>query len=198
MTIDKKSINVSVIYDNYNEYVIPLACYVFGLFIGSIISSKFGVFDDLISIFKSSSTTFLSIFFNRLSVYLCIYCVALLFGLCIVGYPFINIIPLFIGFEIAIKISYYYTQFSVKGFGYSLLLICPEIASFMTVILYSITNSNNLSQLIYNTATKKSDTLQSNDIKVYLKNYMLYSVYIVTIALINAVLEYLLNTIISI
>lgn len=196
--LTKNKLDISAIFEENKCYIPSILCYVFGLFLGSVIASKLNVYSAINDLFAIKSQSFLNIFTNNLCLFLCLYCVTVLLGVCIIGFPIINIIPFVIGIEIAIKISYFYTQFSTKGIGYCLLIVCPEASAFFTIILYTITNSNILSRNIFDISTKNSDTLISNDIKMYLNNYLKYLVVIIFITIINTVAEFLLGQIISI
>lgn len=194
----KNKFDISLFIKDNKDTIPALLCYVFGLFFGSIIAIKFSVFNSVVNMFLIHNQPFLTIFTNNLCLFLCLFCITVLLGVCIIGFPIINLVPFIMGIEIALKISYFYTQFSSKGIGYCLLIICPEASAFLTIILYSITNSNMLSKQLFDLSTKNSDTLISNDIKMYLNNYLKYLIAIVIICIINTVAEYLFGQIISI
>ncbi len=196
---EKKSI-ADIIIEN-KELIYPALFYLAGLILGSfffayINKTNFaGIID---SIFKLAADDFYTVFLNKFCVYFSLFTITVLLGLCLVGFPFINIIPLLIGIEIALKISYYYVNFSVKGIGYSLLMIIPESACFITVLMYTIKTSSALSKSIYTVTTKKSDMNEEINLKSYLKNFLTYAIIIIAISVINALATYLLSSIITI
>jgi hypothetical protein len=102
------------------------------------------------------------------------------------------------GFEIALKVSFYYTNYSVKGIGYAVLMIIPESAALITVLLFTIKTSLELSKKIYNITSKKTDMLEEVNLKTYLKSFLIYGILITIIVAGNSLISYLLNSIISI
>lgn len=192
-----KNRDISSLYNDNREYIFSIIFYLTGLIIGSLFYCKADINDLILSIINSKNATLLSLFISRLSVYISIYCITLLLGMCLIGFPFISIIPLMIGLELGIKLSYYYVSYKAKGIGYSLLLIIPELSAFFTILIYTMKSSNKLSKSIYDLSTKKSDT-ETIELNQYLKSYAIYSVFIILISFINALMEFLLAPIINI
>lgn len=183
------------------EFIYPALFYLAGLILGSFFFTyinKTNLAEIIESVFKLSTDDFYTFFLNKFCVYFSLFTITVLLGLCLVGFPFINIIPLFSGMEIALKISYYYVNFSVKGIGYALLMIIPESACFITVLIYTIKTSSALSRYIYSVTTKKSDMNKDINLKSYLKNFLIYAIIVVAISVINALATYLLSSIITI
>lgn len=114
-----------------------------------------------------------------------------------VGFPVINIVSSFIGVYAGVNIAYYYINYSIKGFGYNLLMIAPFICSFFTVIVYAISLSYDLSKKIYNLTTAKSDKQEKIAYKAYLKKYALYAIALIIVALINAAVVAALSGLVS-
>jgi stage II sporulation protein M len=195
-TKEKKGL-ISTLIDN-KEYIYPILFYLAGLIIGSIFYSNINLNDVFSALFQLNSENFLSLFINRFSIYISIFALTVLLGMCLIGFPFINLVPLFCGIEIGIKISYYYVTYSVKGIGYSLLMIIPESAIFLAVLVFTIKSSNELSKSIYDATTKKSDMTKEINLKSYLKKFLLYGVIVAGISSINALASYLLGSIINI
>ncbi len=188
----------AAILDN-KEFIYPSIFYVAGLFLGSFLCTYSNPLSEIMkNIISTTYSDYLSLFLNRFSVYISVYSVTVLFGLCLIGFPFINVIPFLTGVEIGLKVAFYYTNYPLKGIGYSLLMVIPESAAFVTFILLSIKTSASLSKGIYLIAVKKEDTTQEINLKSYLKTYMLYAFYIAVIAAVNALAAYLLNPIIQI
>lgn len=175
-----------------------LILYCAGLIVGVIIFSHSNelfqkAIDDL---FNASFISVKQSFINNFCIYFSIFTLTVLLGLCLIGYPVLNLIPLILGTEIAIKLSYYYVNYNLKGIGYSLLMIIPESSLFITVLIFTIINSEDLSKQIYN-LTKKSDTTIEINLKSYLKSYLLYAVIVALISIITACTNSLLSSIIS-
>lgn len=194
--IDKKIDYIEIIKKN-KEYLFLFLLYIFGVLSGVLLFSNIDISHLIKSILSIDYSSFISLFLNRLCLYLLVFTISVLMGLCLIGFPFVNIIPFICGIEIGIKLSYYYVLNGVKGIGYSLLLIIPECSAFITVLFFTIRISNELSKYIFDSSIKK-DTAESSDIKLYLKKFLIYAVIVIIIATINATLEYLLKPIINI
>lgn len=190
--------NFDLIYNKLKDYIYPILFYIAGLFVGALVYSKTDISSIVISIEKGQGNTFVSILLIKLSVYLLLYSLTVLLGLCLIGFPFINAIPLFIGIEISLKISYYYVEYGVKGIGYSLLLIIPEMSAFLSIIIFTIIKANSLSKYIFSSTIKNSDIEKEKNLKQYLKSFVIYISLILCISTINALAIYLLKPIIQI
>jgi len=130
--------------------------------------------DALDSLFEIADINFGQQLINNLSFYFLFFAISIILGLCLIGFPFINLLPFIIGIYTGMRISYYYISFSFKGFGYSLLMIAPFICFYLTVVIQSISKSYLLSRQIYNLTIKKTDTESNFNYKLYLKNFLIY------------------------
>ena len=169
-----------------------------GLLCGALIYKKCRT-EALDEIIKSAvSNDFLNLFINNLGFYFFVFALTVLLGICLIGFPLINVVPFLIGFQAGLEIAYYYLNYSVKGFGYSLLMIAPFICTFLTVIMYTISLSSDLSRKIYNITLNKDIGCEKINYKSYMKKYALYALLIVVVALINSGVTAALSGIISI
>lgn len=196
----KPNINISDEIIKNKNLIYPLLFYISGLLLGSVLYtaiSKTAVFNLMESIFKLQNEGFLELFINKFSTYFSVFTITILFGMCLVGFPFINFIPLLCGIEIALRISYFYVNYSAKGIGYSLLMIIPESAVFLLVLIHTIDKSNSLSKSIFSITMKKNENIDFQP-AVYLKSFGLYAVLIIIISAVNALVTYLLENLISI
>ena len=195
---DNNKPGITEIVINNKDYIYPALFYTGGLILGSfsfkIINNT--ALSKLIELmFSSSDTAFTAVFLNRFSLYFSIYVVCVFLGLCLIGYPIINAVPLLMGCEIAIKTAYYYIKFGVKGIGFSLLMIIPEAAAIATVLIYTIKTSSTLSKSIFQITAKGE--INTIDIKSYIKKFVLYGLIVALTALINAVISFFLSAIIK-
>lgn len=184
----------------FTENKISVYCVIFyaaGLLCGSLIYQKCST-DALNNVIaETTQGDFLSVLLNNLGFYFFIFAVTVLLGLCLVGFPLINIIPFVIGFQGGMKVAYYYLGYDMKGFGYSLLMIAPFVCLFLTVIILTINVSYTFSKQIFkNTLTNEPQ--QQVDYKQYLKKYLLYAVLTALIAVVNSGISSALSSIISI
>lgn len=191
----EKSLSAFIIENK--EYIFPVLCYIAGLLAASLLYSESTLFSDIMQRYAlADNQLFTAVLLRRFAVYLSVYSVTVVMGLCMIGFPFINVIPLSFGFATSVRIAYYYCTSGVKGFGYVLLMIAPEAAAFVTILIYSIRNSTRLSRQIYALTTKKTDVSQAFSFTIHLKKYAVYSFLVILISVINAGAEYLLSQLI--
>lgn len=195
-----KNKSISDILRENADIILPIVFYLCGLIIGSYFFKKLQntfVSDIMKDIFLVEKTSFESMIINNFCLYFSIFAITIILGMCLIGFPFLNIIPLLMGLEIGLKISYYYVNYSTKGIGYALLMIIPQASALITIICFTIRKSITLSKSIYTLTANKTDIAEEINLKLYLKSFLIYSLVIVLIAVINTVLYYLLGSIIS-
>ncbi|MBE6742026.1 MAG: hypothetical protein E7570_06960 [Ruminococcaceae bacterium] len=191
-----KSIS-EIIVDN-KDIIYPSLFYIAGLILGTLCFKTIensAVTKLIGAIYSNEASTFLSLFLNRFSLYFTLYVLCVFLGMCLIGFPFINAIPFLIGCEIAIKISYYYVKFGIKGFGFSILMIIPQGAAVVTIIIFAITTSIKLSKSIYDIAAKGS--IERIELKKYVKNYLIYASMIGLISLLNAFISFFVGALVK-
>lgn len=184
------------LFSENKTFLYSVIFYAAGLFCGSYVYLKCQN-EILNGLLAAQNEEFLQSFLNNLSLYMLIFAVSVLLGVCLVGFPLLNIIPLFVGFESGMKVAYYYINYGVKGVGYSLLMIAPFVCLFLTVLIYSISMSYEMSKNIYEITVKKSE-IEDFNYKTYLKKYLLFALLIVAVSLINSAVAGVLNGIIAI
>lgn len=170
--------------------------YSFGLFIGSYFY-KIASTDTLNALLKPESHSVLSMFISNFCIYFSLYVLVVFFGFCLIGYPIINIIPTVIGIVTGIRASYLFLNYSTKGVGYSLIMLIPYIALFLTVIAFAIKQSTSLSKQLVS-VTKSSEENSTFSIKPYVKKYLILALCVAVTALIDAGLTSLLYTVVTI
>lgn len=194
---DKEPFDFFEFFSENKTFIYSVIFYFAGLLCGSYIYKNCQN-EVLNNILAMKNESFIQELINNLSVYFLIYALSVLFGLCLVGFPFINFIPMFIGFETSMKITYYYTCFGMKGMGYALLMIIPFVCFFTTIIMYSISMSYTISKNTYLIAVKKEEPDNEQNYKIYLKKYMIYAGIIFIAAVINTAVCTALSGIITI
>lgn len=192
---DKK--DIFTLFSENKTFIYSVLFYLAGLLAGSFVYKNCQN-EVLNKILNSSNEDFLQLLMNNLSIYMLVFAISVLLGVCLVGFPVINLIPFIIGFEAGMKIAYYYIGYGVKGIGYSLLMVAPYVCLFLTVIVYSVSMSYDLSKRIYSITVKKSDMSEEFNYKTYLKKYLAYAGLIAIVAVINTAVCTALNGIISI
>lgn len=194
----KKKKSFEEIFKENKTVIYSVLFYVAGLICGSMIyvKCKNEQLDEIIN--AADTNEFLVLFINNLGLYFLVFAISVLLGICLVGFPFIHLMPLALGFQAGLKVSYFYINFGFKGFGYSLLMIAPFICSFLTVIIFTISISYELSKQIYDITITKKEVSENIKYKVYLKKYLIYAAFILLVALINTGVTTALSGIITI
>ncbi|MGN0535230.1 MAG: stage II sporulation protein M [Eubacterium sp.] len=169
--------------------------YTFGLFLGSYFY-KIAQNDTLNKIVMIKDENFLNMFLSTFCVYFVLFLLVSFLGFCLISYPVINIFPVIIGIATGMKLAYYYINYSAKGVGYSLIMIVPYTALFVTVITYTMKVSTELSKRIR--SLTKGEGEQNFEMLPYLKKYLILSVVVAAAAAVNAGLTKLLFAVVTI
>lgn len=187
-------------FESNKQYIYLILIYISGLLAGTLLFRSLNLIRFSLTIgeiLAIKSDSLLAVFTDRLSVYLLIYVFTILLGLCIIGFPIINLVPFLCGFEISIKIAYYFNIYSLKGIGYSLLMIVPETAAFMVILFFTICSSKSLSKSIFDISLQKNPEKQLI-LKDYFKSFLIYGAGITAISFVNSLIIFLFNSIIKI
>lgn len=197
--VGKKKFDFDSFFNNNKSFIYSVIFYIAGLLLGALIYSQLNdSAAELISKAVNPITSdFKKMFFRTVAVYIAVFVFVVIFGVSLFGFRFINCIPLLIGFAVALKISYFYTSYSANGITYCALLVIPQSCVFAETIIYTIKSSSLMSRHIYNSTTKKSDTEDFN-LKLYLKDFVIYIVVIIVISALNSLITSSLVTIIKI
>lgn len=197
--VGKKKFDFDSFFNNNKSFIYSVIFYIAGLLLGALIYSQLNdSAAELISKAVNPITSdFKKMFFSTVAVYIAVFVFVVIFGVSLFGFRFINCIPLLIGFAVSLKISYFYTSYSANGITYCALLVISQSCVFAETIIYTIKSSSLMSRQIYNSTTKKSDTEDFN-LKLYLKDFVIYIVVIIVISALNSLITSSLVTIIKI
>lgn len=197
--VGKKKFDFDSFFNNNKSFIYSVIFYIAGLLLGALIYSQLN--DSAAQLISKAvnpiTSDFKKMFFSSVAVYIAVFVFVVIFGVSLFGFRFINCIPLLIGFAVALKISYFYTSYSANGITYCALLVIPQSCVFAETIIYTIKSSSLMSRHIYNSTTKKSDTEDFN-LKLYLKDFVIYIVVIIVISALNSLITSSLVTIIKI
>lgn len=196
--IRKEKKRLYEIFTEYKTVIYSSAFFAAGLLCGALLykNCRTDALDEIIK--TAAGNDFLNLFINNLGFYFLVFALTVLLGICLVGFPIINAVPLIIGVQAGLEIAYYYLNFGFKGFGYCILMIAPFVSSFLTVIVYTVSLSSQLSRKIYDLTIGKKDTAEKIEYKKYMKKYLLYAIMIVIVALVNSGITAALSGIITI
>ena len=197
--VGKKKFDFDSFFNNNKSFIYSVIFYISGLLLGALIYSQLN--DSAAQLISKAvnpiTSNFKKMFFSTVAVYIAVFVFVVIFGVSLFGFRFINCIPLLIGFAVSLKISYFYTSYSANGITYCALLVIPQSCVFAETIIYTIKSSSLMSRQIYNSTTKKSDTEDFN-LKLYLKDFVIYIVVIIVISALNSLITSSLVTIIKI
>lgn len=182
----------------YKYEIYSVVSYICGLIIGIVLYINcLDKFKNLFqNIFIINNISFQQAFIKTIIQYSLLFLLIVIFSYSIVGEYVLNIIPLLLGIELALKLSFYYSHYSMKGIGYSLLIIIPEASIFVLVIILSICKGITLSKGINNVLYKENATIEIN-LKSHFKAFILYFALLISLSLINSTLVYLLSSLIT-
>ena len=202
--VGKKKFHFDSFFNNNKSFIYSVIFYIAGLLLGALIYSQLN--DSAAQLISKAvnpiTSDFKKMFFSTVAALISpisfsFFVFVVIFGVSLFGFRFINCIPLLIGFAVALKISYFYTSYSANGITYCALLVIPQSCAFAETIIYTIKSSSLMSRQIYNSTTKKSDTEDFN-LKLYLKDFVIYIVVIIVISALNSLITSSLVTIIKI
>lgn len=190
-----QKINIEFNFEKDKHLIYSAVFYLCGLLIGSSLY-KAVTSDVLDNILKPKDATFINLFLSNICLYMSLFLVVVFLGLCLIGYPIMNIIPAFLGIEYGLKISYYLVNYSTKGVGYSVLMIVPISAAFVTVLSYTLCISAEVSKKLMEITKEGSST--NFDIKPYLKKYAILGAVIIAVSFAGAGITVLLYSVVTI
>ena len=136
--------------ENNASLIFSALFYFGGLLVGAFLykNTEKLLLDTFKKVFSGKNSDLVSMIISRSGFYLSIFCICIILAVCVEGFRIINVIPIFCGIGIAIKLSYYYSL-SASGIGFAALLIIPQASLFMTLLIFTIKNCAELSRQIY-------------------------------------------------
>lgn len=109
----------------------------------SILTQVNRMFDSFYSVRENQSISASVV--NSLKVSCAFWLINLLFGLCIIGVPFVTVIPVIRGLGIGIVTGYIYSIYGIKGIGYCFLIIFPGALISFIALIYAVSDSFKMS-----------------------------------------------------
>lgn len=192
---ESKKINIEFNFEKDKYIIYSAVFYLCGLLIGSSLY-KAVTSDALDNILKPKDVTLINLFLSNVCLYMTLFLIVVFLGLCLIGYPIMNIVPAFLGIEYGLKISYFFINYSIKGVGYSILMIAPFSAAFITIISYTLCISAEMSKKLMEMTKEGSNG--NFDIKPYLKKYAVLGSIIIAVSFASAGVTILLFSIVTI
>lgn len=184
--------------------ILLLSLFICGLIIGSFVvkNNDSIMSNQLESIIKSGITTknnsqFWEVFFNSITVNLVFLISAFSLGLCAIGIPFISLIPLIKGFGLGISGAYIYSNYSVKGVCYCLLILFPAQIISSALLIYACNESYYMSGDLFFSLNNSLNLKEKNPVRLYLTRFLLLALFIALSAGFDAVLSSLFSSFFS-
>lgn len=109
----------------------------------SILAQVSRMFDSFYSVRENQSIGASVI--NSLKVSCAFWLINLLFGLCLIGIPFVTAIPVIRGLGIGLVTGYIYSIYGIKGIGYCFLIIFPGALISFIALIYAVSDSFKMS-----------------------------------------------------
>ena len=167
-----------------------------GLLCGNFaVSGSESIFDSIGELFSSHITslnrqTFLKSFFYNAVVNVGLVLLNFIFGLCAIGFP-VSLVSVFgKGLSIGALSSYMYSSFSLKGFGYCMLVVYPVQIIACLLLLKTGQESFSMSLSLLRILTERQ---QSNMLQTDIHKYLIRFIAIIIINLIVSVFSALMN-----
>lgn len=184
--------NYSLLYSNkkfkellIENYKIIIVVIVIALgFIYSLLSyqnasdSNNAIFNLLSSQKEIKATqTFLDCFLNSITTYSIYFGATFLFGMCALGLPVLILTPFIYGLQIGYQVMYFYTEYQVKGVGYTALIVAPIAIAFGIVLIFALNEALRMSWDIFSAI--QDGTRPRITINVFIKRFMVFAFAIV-------------------
>ena len=148
------------------------------------------------SVLKPSNANFSKLFSQNICNYLSLFLITVFLAFCLIGYGLINIIPCVIGIQVGMKAAYFYINYQAKGVGYTILMIAPFAALFLTVLIFVIQTSSNMSKQIVDITKNNLD--YKLEVKPTLRKFLIYGLIIIAFSGVCALIETLLKSVVTI
>lgn len=175
--------------------ILLLMLFLAGLLCGNfIVSGSKSIFDLISELFKNhikslDGETFLSSFLYNSVVNIGLILLNFIFGLCAIGFP-VPIVSVFIkGLSIGSLCSYMYSCFSLKGFGYCMLVIYPVQIVASLLLLKSGQESLSMSLTLLRVFTERQQNNISQNVHKYLMGFMIIIIINMLLSAVSAVLN---------
>lgn len=152
----------------------------------SILAQVSKMFDSFYSVRENQSIC--SSVINSLKVSCAFWLINLLFGLCIIGVPFITVTPVIRGLGIGLVTGYIYSIYGIKGIGYCFLIIFPGALISFIALIYAVSDSFKMSLYTLgacvNSGSPKGGT---EKIKIFAVRQMFYLILFAVSAFIDGI-----------
>ncbi|MEG1834837.1 MAG: stage II sporulation protein M [Oscillospiraceae bacterium] len=149
------------------------------------LSKSFGIVENLYNqqINQTILANFIEYFFSEALFLLIVF----LFGLCIIGEPFLWIIPFIRSLESGLIMSIIYQNFSLKGIVYCISIIIPSAIVALSTLIIATKESILMTKDINAIIKKKNPISSPNIIRLYLERYGILTLGTLLSALIYAI-----------
>ena len=191
---EKKTDIEKIIVDN-KTVIYSIVFYACSLAIGTVLYRLLQS-SALDSVLKPSNANFSKLFSQNICNYLSLFLITVFLAFCLIGYGLINIIPCVIGIQVGMKAAYFYINYQAKGVGYTILMIAPFAALFLTVLIFVIQTSSNMSKQIVDITKNNLD--YKLEVKPTLRKFLIYGLIIIAFSGVCALIETLLKSVVTI
>lgn len=180
----------------YKVSVYTFLCYCSGLIVGTFFY-RYGQSDTINKLIGDNYKSFERTFIICISVYIAVYILVLFLKNSVIGFRIVYAIPVLSGITIGLKLAYYYLSFLAKGVSYSVLMIIPYAAAFMTVLYYMIEYSVTESRKLYE-LTKAESLAEKPSARKMDNELFIFPAFLIMLAILKSSLTLLIGGIITI
>ena len=192
---DEKKTDIEKIIVDNKTVIYSIVFYACSLAIGTVLYRLLQS-SALDSVLKPSNANFSKLFSQNICNYLSLFLITVFLAFCLIGYGLINIIPCVIGIQVGMKAAYFYINYQAKGVGYTILMIAPFTALFLTVLIFVIQTSSNMSKQIVDITKNNLD--YKLEVKPTLRKFLIYGLIIIAFSGVCALIETLLKSVVTI
>lgn len=158
----------------------------------STYNNIFRLFNDYI--LSSTGQTFLKSFFTQSVYNTTIIMIMFVFGLCAIGFPLPILITFAKGISIGALSSFLYTQYTLKGFGFCMLVLYPIQILHCLILLRAGKECFNMSiNLVRYITGNKQKNDENYSLKMYILRFAILLVSVVIISLISTAMTNYIN-----
>ena len=180
--------------------VFLLCLFICGLIIGSFAvknndSLLSGQLEEIIksAILKKEGMSFINAFCDSLITDFVFLLLAFSLGLCAIGIPVISVLPLIKGFSVGITGSFIYSEYSVKGVCYCLLVFFPAQILMSAILIIACNEGFYMSADLFSTLNNSASN-EKNLIRMYLTRFGVLLLFTIAVSLLDGALTRLFSS----
>lgn len=196
LDLHKYSLKFLEIISNW-KIIIPMIFFILGLVIGCYDGKGegnlyFRITDYFTGVVFNGEKLTLGASLLYYMIFPCVFFVIIFFlGLSVFGTVITNAVPLCLGYIIGCVSFYQYSMYTLKGFGYCIIMIYPYCILTLLAVIFCCRESINMSQLIVGSISKAK--LPNYSFAIYYKSFIKNFAFVAAASAVKTVLNYLFS-----